>query len=238
MSTTLLEVAALEAGYGDALVLKNVTLKVMEGSITAVIGSNGAGKTTLMRALAGILPIRSGAVTFGGRSLSGSSPGQRVDFGIAMVPEGRLVFPDLNIQETLRIGAYTRRARAGWRERMERIFEIFPALKERRSQRAGSMSGGEQQMLALGRGLMSAPRLLLLDEPTLGLAPKMAQWVFETVLRIRDLGVTVCLVEQDVRSALAIADYAYLIENGLIVKDGTGAALAADADIRENLIGL
>jgi branched-chain amino acid transport system ATP-binding protein len=238
MPTPLLEVTGLNAGYADAVVLNAVSLGVAEGKITAVIGSNGAGKTTLMRVLSGLLPSRAGEVSFAGRALGAASAGERVALGLSLVPEGRLVFPDFSVQETLRIGAYTKRARAGWRDRMAQIFDMFPLLKERRRQRAGSLSGGEQQMLALGRGLMSSPRLLLLDEPSLGLSPIMAERVFESVRQVRDSGVTICLVEQDVRAALAIADYGYVIEHGEIAKQGKSQALLDDPQIRENILGI
>jgi branched-chain amino acid transport system ATP-binding protein len=238
MSQPLLEVADLTAGYGDAIVLRGIALKVMEGTITAVIGSNGAGKTTLMRVVSGLLPPRGGTVNFAGADLGERSAAERVSRGLALVPEGRLVFPDFTVQETLRVGAYCDRAHGGWRDRLARVFELFPRLKERRNQRAGSLSGGEQQMLALGRGLMSAPRLLLLDEPSLGLAPIMADWVFETVQRMRATGLTICLVEQDVHAALSIADYGYVMEHGEIVKEGPAAVLLDDPGIRENILGL
>jgi branched-chain amino acid transport system ATP-binding protein len=238
MPPPLLEVAGLSAGYGDAVVLQGLGVQVMENTITAVIGSNGAGKTTLMRVVSGLLAPRAGAVNFAGRALAGASAAERVSHGLSLVPEGRLVFPDFTVQETLRIGAYCDRAREGWRDRMARVFDLFPRLKERRNQRAGSLSGGEQQMLALGRGLMSAPRLLLLDEPSLGLAPIMADWMFEAVQRMRETGVAICLVEQDVHAALSIADYAYVMEHGEIVKEGAPAALLEDSSIRENILGL
>ena len=234
----LLEIAELSAGYGDAVVLQRVAMKVFENTITAVIGSNGAGKTTLMRALSGLLSPREGTMNFAGVGLAGTSAAERVSLGLALVPEGRLVFPDFTVQETLRIGAYCARAQEGWRDRMAQVFDLFPRLKERRNQRAGSLSGGEQQMLALGRGLMSAPRLLLLDEPSLGLAPIMADWMFESVQRMRDTGVTIFLVEQDVHAALSIADYAYVMEHGEVVKEATAKVLLDDSNIRENILGI
>jgi branched-chain amino acid transport system ATP-binding protein len=238
MQPPLLEIGDLHAGYGDAAVLHGVSVKVAKGAITAVIGSNGAGKTTLMRAISGLLAPRSGSITFDGRSLAGIGAGDRVGHGMALVPEGRLVFPDFTVQETLKIGAYTERARKGWRERMEQVFDLFPRLKERRRQRAGSLSGGEQQMLALGRALMSSPQLLLLDEPSLGLAPIMAERVFESVSQMHRSGLTICIVEQDVRAALAIADYGYVMQHGEIVKQGAAEALLRDPQIREDILGM
>ena len=236
--TVLLEVAALDAGYGPAAVLRGIAMTVEEGSITAVIGSNGAGKTTLMRVLAGLLPARAGRLAFAGAIATDLPTAERVARGLVLVPEGRLVFPDLTVDETLRIGAYARHARAGAAARRAGIYEQFPRLAERRTTRAGSLSGGEQQMLALARGLMSVPRLLLLDEPSLGLAPAIAQHVFAAIRTIRDRGTTVLLVEQDVHSTLALADRAYVLENGAIVGEGTGAALLASPLIRESYLGL
>lgn len=238
MSLPLLEIEGLSAGYGDASVLEGVTVRVVEGTITAMIGSNGAGKTTLMRALAGLIPLRSGSVRFAGVPITAASASQRVALGLSLVPEGRLVYPEFSVQETLKIGAYCSRARDGWRDRMAQIFDMFPKLKERRKQRAGSLSGGEQQMLALGRGLMSAPRLLLLDEPSLGLAPIMAEWVFESVQQMHKSGLTICLVEQDVHAALSIADYGYVMEHGEIAQEGVSQALLDDPRIRENILGI
>jgi branched-chain amino acid transport system ATP-binding protein len=238
MNKALLTVSGLCAGYGDATVLQDVSLTLDEGSVTAVIGSNGAGKTTLMRVLAGILPARTGTIRWATTEITADGAVSRVERGLAMVPEGRLVFPDLTVQETLRIGAYVPRTRATWRARADELYALFPRLAERRQQRAGSLSGGEQQMLALARGLMSRPKLLLLDEPSLGLAPQMARQVFEAVQRIRESGVTVCLVEQDVHAALRIADTAYVIEHGQVTIHGAAASLLGRPDIRAAFLGL
>jgi branched-chain amino acid transport system ATP-binding protein len=238
MSPPLLEVEGISAGYGDAAILKGVAIAVQAGKITAVIGSNGAGKTTLMRVLSGLLPVGDGSVTFAGDLISNMSPGERVARGLSLVPEGRLVFQDFSVQETLKVGAYCARAREGWCDRMANVFDMFPRLKERRHQRAGSLSGGEQQMLALGRGLMSAPKLLLLDEPSLGLAPIMADQVFESVQQMNAAGLMICLVEQDVRAALVIAEYGYVMEHGEVVKHGTSRSLLEDPQIRENILGI
>jgi branched-chain amino acid transport system ATP-binding protein len=238
MPSPLLEVRGLCAGYGDAIVLDNVSLDIAAGSITAIIGSNGAGKTTLMRVIAGLLKPNRGIVALAGADLAGVSASARVERGLSLVPEGRLVFADMTIEETLKVGAFTPRARAGWRPRMDEMFAMFPRLAERRRQHAGSLSGGEQQMLVLARGLMSRPTLLLLDEPSLGLAPVMADYMFESVLRIRDTGVTICLVEQDVRAALSIADRAYVVEHGEIVATGNGLEMLETPQIRENFLGI
>ncbi len=236
--SALLEVSALEAGYGEVHVLEGIGLSVREGSVTAVIGSNGAGKTTLMRVLSGLLAPKAGSIRFAGSEIAAQKPSQRVEQGLVLVPEGRLVFPDLSVADTLRLGAYGKQARAGWRERLEEMYALFPRLAERRHTRGGSLSGGEQQMLALGRGLMSCPRLLLLDEPSLGLAPVMAQHVFDAIRRIAASGITVCLVEQDVHATLELADYGYVLENGRIVAEDSGAALLASPQIKESYLGL
>lgn len=236
--TALLEVSGLEAGYGEVHVLEGIELAVEEGSITAVIGSNGAGKTTLMRALSGLLTPRAGRIVFDGTEITGWKPSQRVERGLVLVPEGRLVFPDISVADTLRLGAYGKQARAGWRDRVEEMYALFPRLAERRHTRGGSLSGGEQQMLALARGLMSCPKLLLLDEPSLGLAPVMAQHVFGAIREIAAKGITVCLVEQDVHATLELADYGYVLENGRIAAEDSGAALLASPRIKESYLGL
>lgn len=236
--SALLEVSGLEAGYGEVHVLEGIELTVKERSVTAVIGSNGAGKTTLMRALSGLLTPRAGRILFDGTEVTGAKASKRVERGLVLVPEGRLVFPDISVADTLRLGAYGRQARAGWRARVEEMYELFPRLAERRHTRGGSLSGGEQQMLALARGLMSCPKLLLLDEPSLGLAPVMAQHVFGAIQEIAAKGITVCLVEQDVHATLELADYGYVLENGRIAAEDSGAALLASPRIKESYLGL
>ena len=234
----LLEADKLCAGYGEMLVLKDVDFAVAEGSITAVIGSNGAGKTTLMRTLSGLIAARSGTITFDGRAVGGLPAHERLGLGVALVPEGRLVFPDFTIQETLRIGAFAPRAQEGWKTRADEMYALFPRLAQRRKSRAGSLSGGEQQMLALARGLMSRPKLLLLDEPSLGLAPAMADEVFHQLRAIRAQGITICLVEQDVHAALDVADYGYVMEDGHVRIQGPAAELLGLGSIRESYLGL
>jgi branched-chain amino acid transport system ATP-binding protein len=236
--TALLEATGISAGYGPAAVLHDIALTVAEGSITAVIGSNGAGKTTLMRVLAGLLAPGAGRLGFAGQDITGLSTSERVARGLVLVPEGRLVFPDLTVEETLRIGAYARHARAGAAARAGAMYQLFPRLAERRAARAGSLSGGEQQMLALARGLMAVPRLLLLDEPSLGLAPALAERVFAAIQTIRERGTTILLVEQDVQSTLALADQAYVLENGAITGEGSGASLLESPLVRESYLGL
>ncbi len=234
----ILEAEGLVAGYGEIRVLKDVTLKVAQDSITAVIGSNGAGKTTLMRTLSGLIAPQQGKITFEHSDVTKMPAHARVDKGIALIPEGRLVFPDFTVEETLRAGAYILRAQPGWRSRVEQMYVMFPRLRERRKVRAGSLSGGEQQMLALARGLMSEPSLLLLDEPSLGLAPIMADEVFGKLHDIRASGVTVCIVEQNVYAALQMADYGYVIENGEIKSQGPAVELLKMDSIREAYLGL
>lgn len=236
--SALLSVDGLVAGYGPSTVLHGISLSVEEGSVTAVIGSNGAGKTTLMRVLAGLLPARDGGIVFDQRQVGALPCHQRVEAGLVLVPEGRLVFPDMTVEETLRLGAYSRRARGQQDPMMQRMYALFPRLAERRRQAGGSLSGGEQQMLALARGLMAQPRLLMLDEPSLGLAPMIADLMFDTVKEIRNQGVTVLMVEQDVETTLSIADTGYVLESGTIATHGRANDLLDMPDIRERILGL
>ena len=236
--SALLQLEKISAGYGEVRILNAVSLEVAEGSITALVGSNGVGKTTLMRVLAGLLPLDDGRIVLSGHDISQAPPHDRVERGMALVPEGRLIFPDFSVEENLRIGAVAPRARAQAAERTEEMFTLFPRLRERQRQAGGTLSGGEQQMLALARGLMSGPRLLLLDEPSLGLAPVIAASLFQMIEGIRDRGVTVFIVEQDISSTLAISDSAYVMENGRIAAAGTGAELLQDPAVREAYLGL
>jgi branched-chain amino acid transport system ATP-binding protein len=236
--SALLEVRDLRAGYGEVAVLHGVSFSVASGAITALIGSNGAGKTTTMRAVAGLLPARAGRIAFAGADLTHASPKLRVDAGLALVPEGRLVFPDFTVEETLQVGAFCPRARAGARERMAKMYALFPRLYERRRVAAGVLSGGEQQMLAIARGLMSAPRLLLLDEPSLGLAPVVVSHLFEAIVAIARSGIAVCLVEQDVHLSLEVADYGYVLENGVIAAHGDASDLLQSDRVRASYLGL
>ncbi|MDE0059731.1 MAG: ABC transporter ATP-binding protein [Defluviicoccus sp.] len=234
----MLGIDALTAGYGEVRVLDRVSLEVAAGSITALVGSNGAGKTTLMRAVAGLVPAEAGRIALEGADLASAPPCARVERGLALVPEGRLIFPGFSVEENLRIGATAPHARAGRAQRMREMYALFPILEQRRRQAGGTLSGGEQQMLAIARGLMSRPRLLLLDEPSLGLAPAVAQSLFETIVAIRGAGVTVFIVEQDIRSTLEIADSAYVLENGRIAMSGTAAALLRDPQVKQAYLGL
>lgn len=234
----LLEVQDLHAGYGTARILHGISLDVAAGSITALVGGNGAGKTTLMRAIAGTIPRRQGRILFKGRDIGGEPAHRRVADGVTLVPEGRLVFPTMTVVENLRLGAITRRARSGSAGRLQEILMQFPRLRERAAQHASTLSGGEQQMLALGRGLMARPELILLDEPTLGLAPVMVKALFDTVEALRRGGYTVLLAEQDVRRTLEVADRAYVIENGRVALSGTGRELSGDPAVQRAYMGL
>ena len=232
----LLETRELSAGYGQIRALREVSLEVVEGSVTALVGSQGAGKTTLMRALSGLLRHDRGRILFDGRDVGGLPPDRRVALGISLVPEGRLIFPDFTVEQNLRIGGFSARDKTD--SNLESMFALFPRLRERRAQRGETLSGGEQQMLALARGLMSEPRLLLLDEPSLGLAPAVARLLFDTVALIRERGVTVLIVEQDIRSTLEIADRAYVMENGRIVMNDEASDLLADDSVRRAYLGM
>ena len=234
----MLDVHGLCAGYGDIKVLRDVSFSVSEAKITALIGSNGSGKTTVMRAIAGLLPADAGQINFAGRDITAASPSERVEAGLALVPEGRLVFPDFTVEETLQIGAYCPRARTGSTERLVDMYTLFPRLRERRWTPAGALSGGEQQMLAIARGLMSAPRALLLDEPSLGLAPVVVEHLFEAIVSIAQRGIAVCLVEQDVQLSLEVADFGYVLEDGAVVAQGPSRELLRSDRIRTIYLGL
>jgi len=234
----MLELGGVTAGYGHFTALWDVALRVERGEAVAVVGPNGAGKTTLLRVISGILPVRAGALTFDGAALAGRPAHEVVAHGIAHVPEGRRLFPALSVAENLKMGAYLPAARAHYRESLERVWALFPVLAERKAQRAGSLSGGEQQMLAIGRALMSRPRLILLDEPSMGLAPVMVLRLFELIRRIRAEGYTILVVEQNVRQVLKLVDRAYLLEVGRIKMEGRAAELAEQDFVRKAYVGL
>ncbi len=238
MTGPLLTVADLDASYGEVRALHGVSLAVAPGSITALLGANGAGKTTLTRVIAGLLPAGAGTVTFEGAAITDIASNERVERGVALVPEGRLVFPDLTVEQNLRLGAYAKRARPGRDARFAEMYALFPRLLERRRQHARTLSGGEQQMLALARGVMSDPKLLILDEPSLGLAPQMVALMFEMIAEIRARGVTLLIVEQNLRATLEIADHAYVLENGSIAREGAGRTLLEDPTIKAHYLGL
>ncbi|NPA15359.1 MAG: ABC transporter ATP-binding protein [Deferribacteres bacterium] len=238
MTDVILQVEDLETGYGEVQILWGVSLKAYKSKLTTIIGSNGSGKTTLLRAITGVLPIWKGRVIFEGKDITKLPAYKRAEMGLIMVPEGRMVFPEMTVYENLEMGAYTKRARKKMKETMEFVFSLFPRLKERINQKAGTMSGGEQQMLAIGRGLMALPELLILDEPSLGLAPKLVLEVFEIIERLRSEGVTMLLVEQNVHLSLAITDYAYVMAEGRIVMEGTGKELAESDEVRKAYLGI
>jgi branched-chain amino acid transport system ATP-binding protein len=233
--STLLRLASVEAGYRDLVAVRDVSLEVRTGEVVALIGSNGAGKTTTLRAISGLLPVRRGRVEFEGDRVDGRPSSVIVGRGIAHVPEGRQLFPTLTVRENLELGARDRRARAA---ALGDVFALFPRLRERERQLAGTLSGGEQQMCAIGRGLMARPRLLLLDEPSLGLAPVMVRLIFETLREINARGTTILLVEQNVPRALALSHRGYVIENGHIVLEGSREALQQSPHIKQAYLGL
>ncbi|HYL90099.1 MAG TPA: ABC transporter ATP-binding protein [Burkholderiales bacterium] len=233
----MLEVAALRGGYGRVEVLRGIDLAVRPGEVVALLGSNGAGKTTLNNTLSGLLPAFSGTIEFEDRSIAGSRYTDIVAAGLIHVPEGRRVFPNLTVHENLELGSY-RRARANRERNLEHVFSVFPKLKERTAQRAGTLSGGEQQMLAIGRGLMAEPRLLILDEPSLGLSPVAVEELFALIARLNKEGLPILLVEQNVGQSLEIANRAYVLENGAIVFQGTPAELLANAELKRAYLGL
>ena len=236
--TPILSLSSVSAGYGSFQALFGVSLDVARGEAVGVIGPNGAGKTTLMRVISGILPMQGGTMNIEGRDVSGLPAHRVVEQGIAHVPENRRLFPRLSVEENLRIGAFIPSARARFSEQLDWVYQLFPRLKDRRSQLAGTMSGGEQQMCAIARALMSKPKVLLMDEPSAGLAPIVVQQVFELVHRIRAEGLTVLIVEQNVQQVLDVVDRAYLLEVGAIKLSGTAAELRDNSFIREAYMGL
>jgi branched-chain amino acid transport system ATP-binding protein len=233
---SLLEIRGLEVSYGGIRAVKGIDLEVGAGEMVCLIGANGAGKSSTLRAISGLVPTAPGAVRFGGSDLAGAPAFRRARAGLVMVPEGRGVFAQLSVEENLAMGAYTR-ADAGIASDRARVFELFPRLAERRRQTAGTLSGGEQQMLAIGRALMSRPKLLALDEPSMGLAPIAAQKILQVIRDINRSGVTVLLVEQNARSALALAHRAYVMESGEITLSGEARALLVDPRVREAYLG-
>src|SRR5262245_33374280 len=234
----MLELTNVTAGYGHFTALWDVSLRVTTGEAVAVVGPNGAGKTTLLRVISGLVTPRSGAMAFEGASLVGQPAPEVVARGIAHVPEGRRLFPGLSVADNLKMGAFLPAARRAFPESLERVYALFPVLAERRGQRAGGRSGGEQQMLAIGRALMSRPKLILLDEPSMGLAPVMVLRVFDLIRHIRSEGYTILVVEQNVRQVLKLVDRAYLLEVGRIKMEGRADALAEQDFVRKAYVGL
>jgi branched-chain amino acid transport system ATP-binding protein len=234
----VLQVNEISVYYGDMPGLRQATLNVPAGAIVAVVGANAAGKSTMLKAISGQVPIRSGAIEFDGQRFDRLPAFRRVAAGVVQVPEGRRVFPYLTVLENLLMGAYSRRARADAPRTLEYVYSILPVLKEHAAQRAVSLSGGQQQMLAIGRGLMACPRLLMLDEPSLGLSPLLVKQIFGVIRQIRERGVTVLLVEQTVRQSLALADYAYVLEHGRTTREGPAAELATDRAVQVAYMGV
>ncbi|HLF11837.1 MAG TPA: ABC transporter ATP-binding protein [Gammaproteobacteria bacterium] len=235
----MLRIEQLHVGYGGVPALQGVSLRLETGEFIAVVGPNGAGKTTLFNAISGIVPASSGSISFDGADLLSVAPSRRAHLGIAHVPEGRQVFPSLTVRENLEMGAYTEAGRAAWKRNLERIYTWFPVLAQRGRQAAGTLSGGEQQMLAISRGLASSPRLLMLDEPSMGLAPAVADEIFERIVAIhRDAKLSVLLVEQRVAEALHFADRGYVMENGRVILEGDHETLKNDDRIRQAYLGM
>ncbi|MBK7990530.1 MAG: ABC transporter ATP-binding protein [Comamonadaceae bacterium] len=237
MAATLLKVKGLKVAYGGIQAVKGVDFEVHEGELVSLIGSNGAGKTTTMKAITGILPINDGDIEYLGKSIRGQGPWDLVKQGLVMVPEGRGVFARMTITENLQMGAYIRSDKANILADIDKVFTIFPRLKERKDQLAGTLSGGEQQMLAMGRALMSRPKVLLLDEPSMGLSPIMVDKIFEVVRDVYAQGVTILLVEQNASRALAIADRGYVMESGIVTMNGPAKEMLSDPRVRAAYLG-
>jgi branched-chain amino acid transport system ATP-binding protein len=232
-----MEVQGLSAGYGDTQILWDLSFSVQKGQLVALLGANGAGKTTTLKAICGLVRATGGAIRYHDQVISGWPVHEVVNLGITLVPEGRQLFPKMTVEENLKAGAYLRRAKAKRAANLEKVYRIFPRLLERRGQMAETMSGGEQQMLAIGRALMQDPQLIMFDEPSLGLAPLMVEEIFRVIDQLHAEGLTIFLVEQNVAQTLRVADYCYVMENGRIVQRGTGRELEADPRVREAYLG-
>jgi branched-chain amino acid transport system ATP-binding protein len=237
VTAPLLRAEGLTAGYGKVPILHDVTLEVRAGEMVSVIGPNGAGKSTAFKTIVGFVHATSGHVIFDGQEITGLRPDQVLPRGLAYVPQGRIVFPQMTVLENLEMGAYIERDGGRVREALERVYTLFPILAERRAQKAGTLSGGEQQMVAIGRALMTRPRLILLDEPSLGLSPKFVSLIFETLVQMKGAGYTLMVVEQNAARALAVADRGYVLELGRNRFEGSGAALLADPDVKRLYLG-
>jgi len=238
VENVVLEAQGLESGYGETQVLFGVSIKVQKSQLTAILGSNGAGKSTTLWTLIGVLKVWKGKIVFEGRDVTRMPPHERVKLGMVLVPEGRRLWPDLTVREHLELAATTPRARRRRDENLELVYTLFPRLKERRDQKAGSLSGGEQQMLAIARGLMLDPEVLMLDEPSLGLAPKLVQDIMSVIKRLKEEGRTILLVEQNIHISLSIADYAYILENGRITIEGPAEVVREDPMVKKAYLGL
>ncbi len=234
----LLEVSDITSGYEGVQILWGVNLKLEQGKLTTLVGSNGVGKTTLLKTVMGLLRPWQGTVTFAGRDVTGLSAHNRAKAGMVLVPEGRQLFTEMTVLENLEMGAFSARARATFQQNLEKVFELFPRLKERAKQKAGTLSGGEQQMVAVSRGLMAEPEILMLDELSLGLSPLLALTLFEGLTRLKKTGLTMLLVEQNVTMALAVSDYAYVLAEGRVHLEGEARALAKNDEIRRTYLGI
>jgi branched-chain amino acid transport system ATP-binding protein len=232
-----LDVANVSAGYGLTQVLWDISFSVRKGQLVALIGANGAGKTTTLKTICGLVRATAGSIRYEGAVVSGKRVHQVVDMGITLVPEGRQLFPKMTVEENLRAGAYLKRAKPRKARNLERVYELFPRLKERRTQLAETMSGGEQQMLAIGRALMQDPALIMFDEPSLGLSPLLVEEIFRIIRSLHEQGLTIFLVEQNVKQTMKVADYCYVLENGRVVQEGTGQQLEADPLVRAAYLG-
>lgn len=233
----MLEIRGLEAGYGQVQILRGIDLDIKQGEIVAVLGSNGAGKSTLNNNICGLYKPFSGSIHFQGKNITGQDPKQIVSDGLIQIPEGRRIFPNLSVLENLEIGSY-RRGKANRKKNLERMLEIFSRLRERLSQPAGTLSGGEQQMLAIGRGLMAEPKLLILDEPSLGLSPLLVEQMFDLIKKINEDGLSIVLVEQNVMQSLKLADRAYVIENGVVTLSGPASELIENTELKKSYLGI
>ncbi len=235
---TVLDVNGIASGYGEVQILWNTSIKLEKGKLTSLVGSNGVGKTTLLRTVMGLVKPWQGSVTFNGKDITRMSPHTKAANGIVLVPEGRQLFTDMSVYENLEMGAFTKRAKARFNENLEKVYEMFPRLKERADQKTGTLSGGEQQMVAVGRGLMADPEVLMIDELSLGLAPFLVLDLFEILRRLRKEGLTMLLVEQNVQMALAVSDYAYVLADGKVEIEGPSREVAADPKVREAYLGI
>lgn len=233
----VLKVRNLTASYGRIQVLHGINIKVGAGQLISLVGANGAGKTTLLKTISGLMSATGGTITLFGNAITSTPPDRRVRAGISLVPEGRQVFAPLSVEDNLRLGAYTRRDDNREID-LERMYELFPILKQRRRLAAGMLSGGQQQMLAIARALMARPKMLLLDEPSMGLAPRLVQEIFEVIINFKDQGIPILLVEQNAQEALSIADYAYVLETGRVTAEGTGADLMQDDKVQQAYLGM
>jgi len=238
MTDNLLEISGLQSGYGDVQVLWDISAVVEDGEVACIVGSNGAGKTTLLRTISGLLPVLSGTIKFAGENITGMSPEKVLQRGIAHVPEGRRLFRGLSVRDNLLLGAYLRKDKAEIEKDLAFVFDLFPILKQRQSQDATTMSGGEQQMCAIGRGLMSRPRLLMIDELSLGLAPALVERLNEALLEINRIGLSILLVEQDVMTAFEISEHAFVVETGSVTMSGLSSFVSEDPRIRQAYMGL